>query len=109
MTYAGLAAVFLVPAALTALAAARLARPPRAWWWSTLTVALALMALTAVFDSVMIATDLFRYDTDALLGLRVALVPVEDFAWPLVAALALPALWELLGLLGRARGSSGER
>jgi hypothetical protein len=32
-----------------------------------------------------------------LLGWHVILAPVEDFAWPLAAALALPSLWELLG------------
>jgi lycopene cyclase domain-containing protein len=106
MTYAGLAAVALVLAGLVAAAAARLVRPSRGWWWSTLGVALALCVLTAVFDTLMISTDLFRYGSGALLGARVLLVPVEDFAWPVVAALALPALWELSGLLG---GSSGER
>jgi hypothetical protein len=60
--------------------------------------------LTAVFDSLMILTDLFRYQAGALLGPRVLLVPVEDFAWPVCAVLALPALWELLGRRGsRAR------
>jgi lycopene cyclase domain-containing protein len=101
MTYAGLAAVFLAVAVLTALAAARLARPGRSWWWSTVAVAVALCVLTAVFDTLMIHADLFRYDTGALLGLRVLLVPVEDFAWPVAAALGLPALWELLALIGR--------
>jgi lycopene cyclase domain-containing protein len=101
MTYASLAAVFLAAAVLVAVTAARLARPPRAFWWATLTVAVLLLVLTAVFDSVMVASDLFRYDTHALLGWRVLLVPVEDFAWPLAAVLALPSLWELLG--GRTR------
>jgi hypothetical protein len=57
--------------------------------------------LTAVFDSVMIAADLFRYRQAALWGPRVLLTPVEDLAWPLFAVIALPALWELLGRVGR--------
>jgi lycopene cyclase domain-containing protein len=59
-----------------------------------------LLVLTAVFDSVMIAADLFRYDDSALLGVHVLRVPLEDLAWPVFAALALPALWELTGLVG---------
>jgi hypothetical protein len=51
----------------------------------------------------MISFDLFRYDTAALLGLRVVRVPIEDLAWPVAAALALPALWALLGRRATAR------
>lgn len=109
MTYAALAGVFLAGAALTSVAAGVLARPSRSWWWSTATAALLLCVLTAVFDSLMIAADLFRYDTGALLGARVLLVPVEDFAWPLAAVLVLPALGELLGPRGPGRRSTGER
>lgn len=108
MTYASLAAVFLAVTGLTAVGAAMLARPPRTFWWATATVTVVLLVLTAVFDSLMVATDLFRYDTSALLGWRVLLVPVEDFAWPVAAALALPALWELLGRR-RSKESSRER
>ena len=97
MTYAGLALVFLAVAALTVLVTSRVVGLSRRWWAATAVVVLALLVLTAVFDSLMIAADLFRYDTDALLGPRVLRVPVEDFAWPLVAVLGLPALWELLG------------
>jgi lycopene cyclase domain-containing protein len=107
MTYASLAVVFLAVAALTAVVAAAVARPPRSFWWTTATTVLVLLVLTAVFDSLMVATDLFRYDTGQLLGWRVFLVPVEDFAWPVVSALVLPALWELLGARGR-RARRGE-
>jgi lycopene cyclase domain-containing protein len=103
VTYAQLAACFLAAAALVTVAAAVLARPARGWWWSSAVAAVVLCGLTAVFDSLMIATDLFRYDTSALLGVRVLLVPVEDFAWPVAAVLLLPALWELLGLAGGGR------
>lgn len=110
MTYASLAAVFLTGAALAAAAAGWMLRLPRRWWHSTVTVALVLMLLTVVFDNLMIAADLFRFDDEALLGLRLFLVPIEDLAWPLAAALALPALWELLGRRrGRSGGPPGER
>ncbi|HYO40690.1 MAG TPA: lycopene cyclase domain-containing protein [Nocardioidaceae bacterium] len=97
MTYADLAALFLAVSALVTVAAGVLTRPSRGWWWSSAVAAVVLCVLTALFDSLMIAADLFRYDTSALLGARVLLVPVEDFAWPVAAVLLLPALWELLG------------
>jgi lycopene cyclase domain-containing protein len=105
MTYALLAVLFVAAAAVLAVTAALARILPRAWWRTTATVALVLVVLTAVFDSVMIALDLFRYDTAALLGLRVAHVPIEDFAWPVAAAVGLPALWEWLG---RARGTDAD-
>ncbi|MFP3714195.1 lycopene cyclase domain-containing protein [Puerhibacterium sp. TATVAM-FAB25] len=96
MTYLGLALGFVAVSAAVALVAAAVRRPGRAWWAATAAVAAVLLVLTAVFDSLMIAADLFRYDENALAGVRVWLTPVEDLAWPLAAVLLLPALWELL-------------
>jgi len=59
--------------------------------------ALALLMVTAVFDSLMIAAGLFTYDASALLGLHVGRAPVEDLAYPVGAVLLLPSVWELLG------------
>ena len=97
MSYAAVALLFLAVAGLVALAAAVVVRPGRRWWLPTAAVTLVLLVLTAIFDSLMIAADLFRFDESRLLGWHVILAPVEDFAWPLASALALPALWELLG------------
>jgi lycopene cyclase domain-containing protein len=96
MTYLGLAVPFLAAGAVLAAAAARFARPPARFWVATLVAGLVLLVLTTVFDSLMIAGDLFRYRESALLGVRVLRTPVEDLAWPVCAVLALPALWELL-------------
>ncbi len=52
-----------------------------------------LSALTAVFDNIMIASGLFDYGGDALNGVRLGLAPLEDFAYPIAAALLLPGLW----------------
>ena len=57
---------------------------------------LGLFLLTAVFDSVMIGAKLFFYEEDLLLGPRIGLAPVEDFSYPLAAALLLPSLWVFL-------------
>lgn len=105
MTYALLALVFLVPPLVVTATFVRVVRPSANWWLATLVVVAVLLVLTALFDSVMVAADLFRYDEDALSGVRVLLTPVEDLAWPLASALALPALW---GLLGR-RGDESRR
>lgn len=54
-----------------------------------------LVAMTAVFDNLMIASGLFDYAGHTLNGTRVGLAPIEDFAYPLAAALLLPGLWLL--------------
>jgi lycopene cyclase domain-containing protein len=100
VTYALLAVVFVSLAVLlAALATPRLSRPGR-WWSAVLATGALLVVLTAVFDNLMIAVGLFRYPQSALVGPRVLLAPVEDFAWPVFAALALPALWEMLSFAG---------
>lgn len=107
MTYALLAVPFLAAGVLIALLATRRVHRPRRWWAATLLVGAVLVVATGVFDSLMVAADLFRYREAALLGPRVLLTPVEDFAWPVFAVLAVPALWELLG--GRRTGHDRER
>ncbi|MFE5307939.1 lycopene cyclase domain-containing protein [Isoptericola sp. NPDC056578] len=101
MTYAGLAVGAVAGALVVALVVARVRRLGRRWWAATALAAVVLVALTVVFDSLMIAADLFRYDDAALVGVRLWLTPVEDLAWPVVAALLLPALWALVGDDGR--------
>lgn len=53
-------------------------------------------ALTAVFDSLMIAAGLFTYSPERISGLRIGLAPIEDFAYPIAAALACSAAWRWL-------------
>jgi len=97
MTYLGLDLLYMAAATVVGVVAARRGRIDRHWWATTALTAGALVVLTVVFDTWMIAADLFRYDDAALIGLRIGLTPVEDLAWPIVAAVLLPALWELLG------------
>lgn len=96
MSYLALAGCFLaVPAAVAAYATWRRRLDGR-WWAATgLTIA-ALLVLTVVFDNVMIAADLFRYDEELLTGWRVGLAPVEDLVWPVAAGLLLPSVAALL-------------
>lgn len=102
MTYLALDLVFLALAGAVGLAAAvlRLRRPgaggARLLPAIGITMAVTLV-LTAVFDNVMIAAGLFSYEEDRLLGAYLGLVPVEDFAYPIAAAILLPSLWILIG------------
>jgi len=96
MTYAGLALGAVAASAGVAVVAWRVRGLDGRWWAATGLTAAVLVVLTVVFDSLMIGADLFRYGDGALLGPHVWLTPVEDLAWPLVAALLLPALWELV-------------
>lgn len=98
MTYIQLAGLFLVASAV--LAAVAFAALPharrRAHLLAILATAVGLVALTAVFDSLMIKAGLFSFDGDKLTGLAVGLAPVEDLVYALACALALPAVWVLL-------------
>lgn len=104
--YAALAALFLAIAALagTAIALFSRRRPGGA---ALVVTAIVLFTLTAVFDNLMIAGGLFHYAEPLLLGARIGLAPLEDFAYPLAGVLLLPALWQVLR--GRTSGSAKRR
>ncbi|MCS4490567.1 lycopene cyclase domain-containing protein [Corynebacterium sp. ES2794-CONJ1] len=53
-----------------------------------------LLILTAIFDNLMIWAKLVAYGQDQRLGLHLGLVPVEDFFYPIVAALFIAAWWK---------------
>lgn len=95
MTYALLAVVVVAGSLALAVVASAVRGLGTRWWATVGATAAVLVALTIVFDSLMIAADLFRYGDGALLGPTVWLTPVEDLAWPVVAALLLPSLWTL--------------
>ena len=96
MSYAAIAALYLLPPLAVLVLAVLVRRPGRRWWLSTTITVGLLLVLTAVFDSLMISADLFRFAEEDLLGPRIGLAPIEDLAWPMAAGLLLPALWLLL-------------
>lgn len=106
MSYAVLAVVFTVSAVVLAVVFGLLARrgPHPIAVGATAAV---LLALTAVFDTVMIGVGFFGYADAQLVGLRVGLAPIEDFAYPIAGAVLLPALWVLLRAR-RARATGSE-
>jgi lycopene cyclase domain-containing protein len=92
-------AVLAVIAVATAPTLRRL--PGRPLW----VTALVLLALTAVFDNVIVGLDLVAYDEAKILGLRVPIAPIEDFSYTLGAVMLVPALWTWLG---QARKEGGD-
>lgn len=97
MTYLLVNSVFLaVVAVVAAVAVWRRGRNRRTVASVVITVVI-VFALTAVFDTVMIAAGLFTYESALISGVFVGLAPIEDFAYPLAAAVLLPSLWALLG------------
>lgn len=54
----------------------------------------ALLIMTALFDSLIIAAGIVGYDITRILGVYIGKAPVEDFAYAIAAALFVPALWE---------------
>ena len=97
MTYLILNAVFLA-VAVTVSVVALLRRSISGRFAGAVAVALTLtLLLTVVFDNLMVGVGLFSYDPDHISGVFIGFAPIEDFAYPLAAALLLPALWVLVG------------
>ncbi|OYX55955.1 MAG: lycopene cyclase [Micrococcales bacterium 32-70-13] len=94
MTYTLLNVVFLAVVALVAIAAVVARRAPR--WRAVGLAAVLLLALTAIFDNVIIGTGIVAYDDSLISGVLIGLAPIEDFAYTVAALVLLPAVWELL-------------
>lgn len=56
-----------------------------------------LVALTAMFDSLLIFADIVAYNPDKILGVRIGLAPVEDFMYAVLVVVIVPAVWKKLG------------
>lgn len=104
MTYALIVLPFVVITIVVVLCTVRRPGFGRRMASSAL-AAVALCALTAVFDNLMIAAGLFTYPPQHLSGLRIGLAPLEDFSYPVCAAFLVPAVATLL----RSRHAGGRR
>ncbi len=94
LTYLLVAGGVLLPVAVVSLVV--LVRAGRRTL-ATAGVALAvLLVLTAVFDNVIVGTGIVAYHSDRILGLRIGVAPIEDFAYAVAAVIGLPSLWILL-------------
>ncbi|NEN06054.1 lycopene cyclase domain-containing protein [Diaminobutyricibacter tongyongensis] len=99
MTYGLLAAGFLAIAVVTLLGALTRAVDRRElirrWRAPAAIAAFVLIALTVVFDNLMIAAGLMRYASPEVSGPAIGLMPALDLAYPVAAVILLPALWLL--------------
>mgnify|MGYP000011429883 CR=1 FL=1 len=94
MTYTLLNIVFLAIVALVGVAAVLARRSPN--WRAVGLASILMIALTAIFDNVIIGTGIVDYDDALISGIRIGVAPIEDFAYTVAALVLLPALWELL-------------
>lgn len=94
LALAGVAVALLGFVVLTGLGLRRAeVSPRRDYFIAVFATIVVLFTLTAIFDNVMIAAELFHYAPEQLYGISVGLAPIEDFSYPLAGALLLPALW----------------
>lgn len=63
-------------------------------WWIML---VALLLMTAVFDSLIVSSGIVGYNESKILGVYVGAAPIEDFAYALLAAIVVPDIWNMLG------------
>lgn len=103
MTYAALSVAFLVVAVALAVILVRVAGPGGVRWGAVAAAGAVLVALTAVFDSLMIGAGLFTYASGLISGVRIGAAPLEDFAYPVAIAVLLPPLWAVLTRPGGVR------
>ncbi|MFN3865133.1 MAG: lycopene cyclase domain-containing protein [Demequina sp.] len=92
MTYVALSiAVLVVLAVATVPVLKALPRRP------LVLTGVALLALTVVFDNVIVGVGLVAYDDSLISGVRMPVAPIEDLAYAIGAVLLVPALWVLFG------------
>ena len=105
MTYALIIVPFALLAAVVVAVAAMRVHVPRFGrrLAASAVTALVLVLLTIVFDNLMIAAGLFTYPEHLISGIRIGLAPLEDLAYPIVAAFLLPAIADLLRRPGNVR------
>lgn len=56
----------------------------------------AVVALTVVFDNLIIAAGLVAYDPSRNLGIMIGLAPIEDFLYAVVAVCLSASLWAIM-------------
>jgi lycopene cyclase domain-containing protein len=68
-------------------------RDKKTWW----ELALHMIPLTIIFDSLCIALGMFWYNPDVITGIKIGPMPIEDLLYTVVAICIMPALWKLYG------------
>jgi lycopene cyclase domain-containing protein len=55
-----------------------------------------MLLVTLVFDNVIIGLEIVGYDKTKISGILLGLAPIEDFAYTVVAVLAVSTIWTKL-------------
>lgn len=103
VTYLVLNIAFII--AILVLFAPAFKRPSKAWWISLV----ALLILTAVFDSLIVFAGIVGYDSEKILGLYIFSAPIEDFFYALLAAILVPILWHRFAPSSKQKGKAHEK
>lgn len=68
-------------------------------WRAIACATAALLAITAIFDNVIIGLGIVAYDPALISGIKLGLAPIEDFAYSLAAPLLLTVILEYTKVL----------
>lgn len=71
----------------------KVTRPTQVWWLTLLIV----VALTAIFDPIIVGLGIVDYDPEKILGVRLFGAPIEDFFYAIYAVIIVPLIWGRLG------------
>ena len=90
MTYLLLNAIFIAVSLFALLLV------PKNRWPAYLVAMVPMLALTAIFDNLIIASGIVAYDANKISGLFIGLAPIEDFAYTIAAVLIVPSVWSAM-------------
>ena len=94
MNYLGLNAIFL--GALAILTIPVFKQLP---WRAIRLATVALLAITAIFDNVIIGLGIVAYDETKISGIMIGLGPIEDFSYSLAAPILISLTMEYIKVL----------
>jgi lycopene cyclase domain-containing protein len=63
-----------------------------------------MLALTAIFDNVIILSGTVAYDPTKIIGWMIGVAPIEDFAYTIAAVFLVPALWVIFSRRANSKG-----
>lgn len=72
-------------------------------WGAMAATLIVMIVLTAIFDNIMILIGLVDYNAQNISGIKIGVVPIEDFAYTVAAVILLPAVYNLIPPLKKRR------
>jgi lycopene cyclase domain-containing protein len=69
---------------------------PKNRWQAYLVGMLPMIAVTAIFDNLIVAAGIVAYDPSKISGIMIGIVPIEDFAYTIAAVLIVPSVWSAM-------------